>query len=163
MNARGGSWKRTGRLNGSDAGRMAKPVWLCSNCRCWHDDRVNGKLIKPAQCKFCGRMSFDYFHSSGEAGAWGLLHLRMRANEIRNLNRQVPFDLMTIGREGLPCKWAELVADFTFEELQDDGEWSLVVADYKPSEGMSPDAALKIRCLESMGTPVRILTKDGEV
>lgn len=164
MNANGGSWKRMKRVNGSDAGRMAKPVWLCSHCRCWHDDRgLDGKLIKPAQCKFCGRMQFDYFHSSGEASAWGMLHQRASAKEIRNLQRQVPFDLMTVGRNGLACKWAELVADFTYDEKQPDGEWLPVVADFKPTEGMSPDAALKIRCLEAMGTSVRIITRDGEV
>lgn len=162
--ARGGAWKRTGRLNGSDAGRMAKPVWLCSACRCWHDDRdAAGRLIKPAQCKFCHRMEFDYFHSSGEAATWGKLHQRIKAKELRNLRRQVPFDLMTIGRGGLACKWAEMVADFTFDELQADGGWLFVVADYKPSEGISPDSALKLRCLEAMGTPVRLITKDGEV
>lgn len=160
----GGAWKRTGRLNGSDAGRMAKPVWLCSHCRCWHDDRgLDGKLIKPFACKFCGRSEFDYFHSSGEAQAWCALHLRERAGEVRNLRRQVPFDLMTVGRQGLACKWAEIVLDFTYEEVEPDGSWLPVAADYKPAEGMSPDAALKIRCLESMGTPVRIITKNGEV
>lgn len=160
----GGAWKRTGRLNGSDAGRMAKPVWLCQNCRCWHQDRDGaGKLIKPGQCKFCGRMEFDYFHSSGEASAWGMLHLRQRAGLIRNLDRQVALALMTVGKNGLACKWGELVADFTFEELQSDGTWMPVAADFKPTEGMSPDAALKIRCLEAQGTVVRIMTKDGDV
>lgn len=157
------SWRRMGRVNGSDAGRKAVPVWLCSNCRCWHDDRnAAGKLIKPLQCKFCGRAEFDYFHSSGEARMWCSLHLRQKAGMIRELRRQVPFDLMTVGRQGLACKWAELVVDFVFDE-QDGDTWSRVVADYKPSEGMSPDAALKIRCLEAQGVPVRILTKDGEI
>jgi hypothetical protein len=158
------SWRRMGRVNGSDAGRMAKPVWLCSNCRCWHDDRDprTGKLIKPTWCKFCKRPDFDYFHSSGEATCWCNLHLSQKAGEIRNLQRQVTFDLMTIGREGLPTKWAEIIVDYTFDEIRG-GEWFPVVADFKPSEGMSPDAALKIRCLEKQGTPVRILTKNGEV
>lgn len=160
---KGGAWKRTGRLNGSDAGRKAKPVWLCSNCRCWHQDYDhNAKLIKPTWCKFCARSDFDYFHSSGEAKCWCALHLRAKAGEIKNLRRQVPFDLMTIGREGLPCKWAQLIADFAYDELAN-GEWTPAVADFKPSEGMSPDAALKIRCLEAMGTLVRILTENGEV
>ncbi len=150
------------RLNGSDAARMARPVYLCANCRTWHNDRSSGKLVKPLHCVFCGLTEFDYFHSEGEAKTWGTLHLRQRAGEVRNLRRQVPFPLMTIGREGLACKWAELVADFTFDEMRG-GEWVPVVADYKPAEGMSPDAALKIRCLEAMGTPVRIITKDGEV
>jgi len=159
----GRAWNRMGRLNGSDAAKMARPLWLCANCRTWHNDRdAKGKLIKPLECKFCHRIEFDYFHSEGEAQTWGKLHLRQRAGEVRNLRRQVPFPLMTIGRMGLACKWAELVADFTFDERRGD-DWLPVVADYKPDAGMSPDAALKIRCLEAMGTPVRIITRKGEV
>lgn len=160
---KGQSWRRMGRLNGSDAGKMAKPVWLCSVCRCWHSDRAaNGKLVKPFACSFCGRTEFDYFHSSGEASAWCALHLRERAGEVRELRRQVPIDLLTVGPQGLVRVWAQAVLDFAYEELQG-GQWVPVLADYKPSEGMSPDAALKIRCLEAMGKPVRIITKNGEV
>lgn len=159
----GGAWRRTGRLNGSDAGRKAKAVWLCSACRCWHDDRdEKGKLIKPLWCKFCQRPDFDYFHSSGEAKCWAALHQRARAGELRDLKRQVPFDLMTISANGLPRKWGETILDFAFDELRA-GEWVPVVADFKPSEGMSPDAALKLRCLEAQGVPVRIITDKGEV
>lgn len=160
----GGAWRRMGRVNGSDAGRKAKPVWLCAHCLCWHDDRdLKGKLVKPLECKFCHRIDFDYFHSSGEAQAWALLHRRQRAGEVRNLRRQVKRDLLTVGRQGLACKWGEIILDFDFEERQRDGEWIAVSADYKPSEGMSPDAALKIRCLEAMGTSVRIITAKGDV
>jgi hypothetical protein len=152
-----------GRVNGSDAGRKAKPVWLCANCRMWHRDYdAKGKLIKPFDCKFCHQTEFDYFHSSGEAQAWCSLHLRARAGEVRNLRRQIKRDLMTVGKQGLACKWGEIILDFDFEELQGD-DWLPVAADYKPADGMSPDAALKIRCLEAMGTPVRIITSKGEV
>lgn len=158
------AWRRIGRLNGSDAGRMAKPVWVCAHCRCWHTDRdAKGKLIKPFACQFCHRVDFDYFHSSGEAQTWAKLHLRQKAGEIRNLRRQVKKDLLTVGRNGLACVWGYADIDFAFEELTD-GQWFSVLMDHKPSAGMSPDAALKFRCLESMGFPVRIATeKNGEV
>lgn len=157
------AWRRIGRLNGSDAGRMAKPVWVCAECRCWHTDRDGkGKLIKPLQCSFCGRVDFDYFHSSGEAQTWAKLHLRQKAGLIRNLRRQVKKDLLTVGRNGLARIWGYADIDFAYDELRD-GEWLPVLADHKPSAGMSPDASLKFRCLEAMGFPVRILTENGEV
>ncbi len=152
-----------GRLNGSDAGKMAKPVWLCQNCRCWHEDYDRqGKLLKPTWCKFCSKPDFDYFMSKGEATCWGNLHLRVRAHEIRNLRRQVPFDLKTVDPDGNIVVWAQAILDYAFEELNDD-EWREVIADFKPSEGMSPYAELKIRCLQAQGIPVRIITENGEV
>lgn len=157
------NWNRIGRLNGSDAGKMARPVWLCANCRCWHTDvAANGKLIKPLSCKFCGHAFFDYFHSSGEAQAWATLHLRAKAGEVRNLRRQVPIDLLTVGRNGLACVWAQAVLDFAFDELKG-GEWVPTLCDFKPHVGISPDAALKLRCLEAMGKPVKLITSQGEV
>lgn len=158
----GKAWTRVGRLNGSDAARMARPVYLCAACRTWHQDMVGGKLVKPLECKFCHRTEFDRFDSEGEAHAWAKLHLRQRAGEIRNLQRQVPFDLLTVGKQGLACVWAKSVLDFTFEENQN-GEWIKVRADYKPAAGISPDAALKFRCLEAMELPVRIITSKGDV
>lgn len=155
-------WNRIGRLNGSDAARLARPLWVCAACRTWHNDRPAGKLIKPLHCKFCGRSEFDYFHSEGEAQTWAKLHLRQRAGEIQNLRRQVPFALMTVGREGLACQWGEAVLDFTFDELRG-GQWVPVRCDYKPAVGISPDAALKFRCLEAQGLPVRIITSNGEI
>jgi len=159
----GTAWRRIGRLNGSDAGRTAKPVWLCEACRCWHTDRdAKGKLIKPLACKFCGRFQFDYFHSSGEAQTWAKLHLRQKAGLIRNLRRQVKKDLLTVGKNGLACVWGHADIDFAYDELVGE-EWISVLADHKPAQGASPDAVLKFRCLEAMGFPIRILTENGEV
>ncbi len=160
MAARAG-WNRMGRLHGSDAGKLAQPVWVCAACRCWHKDRDSrGKLIKPFDCAFCHRTVFDRFDSSGEAQGWNALWLRVRAGEVRNLQRQVVFPLMTIAPNGLACKWGEAVLDYAFEELQGN-EWVPVYADWKPSEGPSPESVLKFRCLAAQGIRVRIMTDRG--
>ena len=80
---------------------------------------------------------------------------------MRNVRRQVTFPLMTIGPKG-PIEWAKLVADFTYDE-KDGDDWVPIVEDYKAVAGMSPDAALKIRCLEAQGIFVRIVTSKGQV
>lgn len=159
MPVRGKSWQRFGRLNGSDAGRSARKVWVCQACGTWH---YNG--IK-AGCMTCGVLAvFDYFHSEGEAKRWARLQQNQRAGYVRNLRRQVPFPLMTVGPAGLPVKWAEYVSDFVYDERDPKtDEWSTIVEDYKPAAGASPDAVLKIRCLEAQGIRVRVMTKDGEV
>ena len=154
-------WNRMGRLHGSDAGKLAQPVYLCAACRCWHKDRdAKGKLIKPFDCKFCHRTVFDFFDSSGEATGWGQLWQRVKAGEVRNLRRQVPYSLLTMAPNGLAVKWGEAVLDYVFEELQGD-DWVTVAADWKPSEGPSPDSVLKFRCLAAQGTRVRIMTDKG--
>jgi hypothetical protein len=144
-----------GRLNGSDAGAMARKVWVCDRCGLWHYD-------KPDGCKACGVLAtFQFFHSEGEAKRWARLLMLVRAGEVRNVRRQVTFPLMTIGPKG-PIEWAKLVADFTYDE-KDGDDWVPIVEDYKAVAGMSPDAALKIRCLEAQGIFVRIVTSKGQV
>lgn len=156
MPPRGRSWQRMGRLNGSDAAAMARKVWVCDRCGLWHYD-------KPDGCKTCGILAtFQFFHSEGEAKRWARLLMLVRAGEVRDVRRQVPFALMTIGPNGLPVEWAKLVADFTYDE-KDGDEWVPIVEDYKPVAGPSPDAALKIRCLEAQGVRVRVMTAKGEV
>lgn len=149
------SWNRIGRVNGSDAAKRARKVYVCCGCGLWHYDK------KPAQCmdKTCGRLDFDVFDSIGEAKRWARLFLRQQLGEISDLRRQVPFDLLTVGRENLPVKWATYVADFVFV----DKDGTRIIGDHKPSAGMSPDAALKLRCMAAQGLPVTIFTDKGEI
>lgn len=149
---RGGSWKRTSRLNGSDAGRLAIKVFICEGCGLWHEG------AKPKQCMACGRMDFARYDSKGEAKRWALLALLERQGLISELRRQVPFPLYTIGREGLPVEFATFVADYVYIE-----NGIKVVEDWKPVAGMSPESALKIRCLEAAGTKVKIVNAKGTV
>lgn len=65
------------------------------------------------------------FDSKAEAEDWGRLRLAERAGRVRNLRRQVPYDLLVsetrIGR---------IVLDFVFEEERD-GRWVTIYADRK--------------------------------
>ena len=141
-----------GRVNGSDAGGKAKKVWLCAGCGLWHE------TDKPKQCIDCGRMDFLFFHSAGEAKHWARLRFLEREGLISGLTRQVPLPLMTVGKDGLACVWGELVVDFAYVE-----KGAQKYVDYKPAAGMTPDAALKIRCLEAQGTIVEIVTSRGAI
>lgn len=147
------AWRRTGRLSGADAGHKAIQVWICQRCGLWHDRG------KPRGCMQCGELAvFDHFHSTGEAKQWVRYQLLERAGDISKLRRQVPLSLMTIDPRGQPIQWGELVVDFAFTERGVDR-----YVDFKPVAGMSPDAALKIRCLQAQGIVVDIVTKNGEV
>ena len=146
------AWTRIGRQNGSDIGKMAVKVYRCNGCGIHH------KGAKPAQCMGCGRMDFTRFDSIGEANYYSKLLLRQRAGEISGLEAHVPFPLMTVGRNGLPCKFATYEADFVYFE---DGE--RVIADWKSSGGIDPVAALKLRIMEASGNPVVIVTSKGEI
>ena len=154
MPGKGAGWNRTGRLNGSDAGKMARKVYRCAGCGLWHYD------TKPGQCQSCGRMDYDRFDSIGEAKWFAKLELLQRVGEISDLRRQVVFPLMTVGREGLPVKWGEYIADATWTEVAT-GE--KVVGDYKPNAGASPDSVLKFRCLAAAVTKVTIFNSNGAV
>ncbi len=147
----GGAWKRIGRQNGSDIGKKAVKVYRCNGCGVHH------KGAKPAQC-YCGRMDYTKFDSIGEANRYATLLLRQRAGEISGLEVHVPYPLMTIGRDGLPCKFATYEADYVY--FQDGAQ---VIEDFKSSGGIDPTAALKLRIMEAMGKPVKIVTEKGEV
>lgn len=149
--AKGGAWKRFGRVNGSDAGRMARKVYVCCGCRLWHYDK------KPMQCD-CGRMDFDRYDSIGEAKRYATLQLLQRAGEISELRRQVPLDLLTVGRNGLAVKWGQFIVDAAYVE-----KGVQIYEDHKPAAGASPDSVLKIRCLEAQGITIRIHTEKGMV
>lgn len=138
------AWRKFGRINGSDLGRMAIKVHICTGCGEWHEGK------KPAQCR-CGVMSFDTFDSKTEAKRWAQLRMLERAGHISGLRRQVPFPLMTVGREGLACRFADYIADFVYTE---NGE--RVIEDSKAKNGISPEASLKLRIMEAMGLPVKL-------
>lgn len=135
-----------GRINGSDLGKLAITTFVCCGCGLFYERKM------PGQC-VCGRMDFDRFMSWGEATRWMQLRLLVRAKEITNLQRQVRFALMTVDINGNPVKFADYIADFTYEEGSD-----FVIEDYKSKSGIDPVAALKLRIMEASGRPVRLVT-----
>lgn len=149
----GGSWKRTGRISGPQIAAIAKPVWVCQRCGLHH-------AAKPRGCLNCGTLAvFDFFHSGGEANKWARLKLQVRAGQITDLQRQVDLPLMTIAPDGNPVQWGKMIVDFAFKDA--DGQQRYV--DFKPDRLITPEAALKIRCLEAQGTIIEIVTEKGEV
>lgn len=92
--------------------------------------RRAAKAAAPRRQKYANRrveIDGQTFDSKAEARYWGVLQIRLKAGEIRNLRRQVPFELAPAvvigGRKRPPLRY---VADFVWEE---DGK--TIVADVK--------------------------------
>lgn len=139
-------FRRLGKASGSAIGKMTVRVYKCNGCGIEH----KGK--KPAQC-YCGRMDFERFDSRGEAARWNNLLLQERAGIISDLVRQVSFPLMATNLRGDQVQFAKYVSDFCYI-VNETGEQ--VIEDYKSL--ITPDARLKLACMEAMGLPVKIVT-----
>lgn len=100
-----------------------------------------------------------HFHSEGEAKKWARLKLEERAGQITDLRRQVDLPLMTVGPNGLPVQWGKMIVDFAFKDAENRQRY----VDFKPDGSITPDAALKIRCLEAQGIIVELVSEKGEV
>lgn len=142
------SWNKFGRLHGHHAGRRAIVVYRCKFCGLHHEGE------KPFHCKSCDNIDFMRFDSKGEAGRYASLALQEKAGLLYDLRAQVRFPLLTFGIDKVPRKFADYVADFVYMK---DGKQH--IEDFKPSAGMDPVAALKLRCMEAMGFPVKIVTE----
>lgn len=136
---------RFGRLSGKLAGQRAIRVYVCGGCE------AHIKAEKPAQCPYCGRIDFESFASVGEAQMWGQLRTREKRGQISNLKRQTRHKLLAYGADGQPVEVGVYTDDASFIE---DGV--LVTLDHKPSAGMDPLAALKIKIMAANGRPVTI-------
>lgn len=98
--------------------------------------RRAAKDAAPRRQKYANRrveIDGQTFDSKAEARYWGHLQIRLKAGEIRNLRRQVPFELAPAvvigGRKRPPLRY---IADFVWEE-----GGKTVVADVK---GAVPEA-----------------------
>lgn len=139
-------FRKLGKASGSAIGKMTIRVFRCNGCGTEH----KGK--KPAQC-YCGRMDFDKFDSRGEAARYANLLLQERAGIISGLVRQVKFPLMVTNLDGNKVKFADYISDFCYV-VTATGEQ--VIEDFK---GMiTPEANLKLRAMEAMGLPVKVVT-----
>ncbi len=135
------------RVSGAAAGRVAVKVYVCKACELHHPP---GK--KPENCMNCGGLAFTMFDSRGEAGRWATLVMMEGRGLIRNLKRQVSFDLMAakqLDGRTVQAKVVRYVADFTYTR---DGEE--IIEDYKG--GMTDVAAIKLKWMAAMGLPVKL-------
>jgi hypothetical protein len=130
------------------SGTLAKRVYVCNGCGLWH---ITTK--KPAQCmnKGCGRLDFEMFQSKDEATRWAQLLLLLKIGKITELRKQVRYDLLAYGPNGVPRKVAVYVADFVYRR---DGV--LVIEDVKP-HGTDRFAAIKMQWMEAMGHKVTVI------
>lgn len=86
-----------------------------------------------------GAIRQDGFDSRKEQRRHAELRILERAGEIRGLNVQVSFPLLTVDKDGktIPIVYPgskrpmTYRADFTYEELDRHGEWAFVVEDAK--------------------------------
>lgn len=143
------SFRKLGKASGSAIGKIAVRIYVCRGCGLEH------KLDKPAQCKSCGRMDFDHFDSTGEAGRWATLCLKVRAGLISDLQKQVRFPLMAYRADGAAVKVGEYHADFVYMR---DGE--RVIEDFKGA--ITDLASWKLRHMAAQGLPVSIITAKGK-
>ena len=145
MSQRGGSFRHLPRVSGAQIGRIAAITYVCPNCGRQYP------APKPSQCDTCGRMDFTRFDSKAEARWWAQLQQLEQAGKITNLRRQVSYDLKTINLDtDLVTVFARYVADMVYEE-----NGQVVLLDVKG--GITDVAALKLRCMEAQGLPVRVV------
>ncbi len=152
---RPGGFRSLGRVSGATIGRIAVKVYVCRGCGVQHKGvKVGDKMRAPLQCLGCGRMDFDKFDSTGEAGRWAALLLKLNAGLISDLHKQVRFDLMAARADGVAVKVAVYIADFVYQR---DGE--TIREDFKGA--LTDVAALKLRWMAGQGMPVTIVTSKG--
>lgn len=152
---RPGGFRSLGRASGAALGRIAVRVYVCRGCGVQHKGvKVGDKVRPPLQCLGCGRMDFDSFDSTGEAGRWAELLLKVQAGLINKLDRQVRFDLLAYC-EGGPVKVGQYIADFVYWR---DG--NRVIEDFKGA--ITDIAAWKLRHMAAQGLPVTIVTSKGK-
>ncbi len=78
------------------------------------------------------------FDSKREAARYQVLKVRMQAGDIRRLQCQRRYPLTALRQDNSPIDVAEYVADFEYEEVDDDGihpvigeQWRRIVEDVK--------------------------------
>lgn len=151
-----GAFRPSGKRRGVDRGtaRGAKRVIVTKDFQ----------LLDHALAKQHG-LEGDFFQSMSEAKRWIYLNIYgVRSGNVRNLRRQVKFDLHVVRPDGLKQKIGWWVADHVYEEKRAIGpqdsqmwigeasdqptagrlpyEWVQVVEDVKPSGGHREDVYL---------------------
>ena len=151
MAKRANTYRGFAKVSGSKIGARTMKVRMCNKCGLQHPPGQ-----KPERCisKGCGGLSFTTFDSVGEAGRWHTLCRMEARGKITDLKRQVRFNLMAAHRLNgalVENKVAQYVADFTYTR---DGKE--IIEDYKGG-AIDPVAALKLKWMEAMGKPVKLV------
>lgn len=105
--------------------------------------------------KNCRGLSFTTFDSIGEAGRWATLCMKEKLGRISGLKRQIPFTLWAareLDGRTVQSKVGKYIADFAY--IEDEKE---VIEDYK-GRVIDPLAAWKLRHMEAMGKPVKLVS-----
>ena len=138
------------KVSGAVAGNVRVKVYQCRNC-----GMMQPPGRKPVECMDCGHFRFTVHDSTGEAKRWASLCVLEKAGRIKDLRRQVRFDLMAArvleGRT-VTAKVGQYIADFVYVDLDAGGEE--VIEDYKGN--ITDLAAWKIRHMEAMGFKVKL-------
>ncbi len=99
--------KRT--MKAFQAGRKAKRVYQCDDCRAQHSDKVH-------MCRTCKSMNVIHFSSRAECKRYNELKLLLKAGKIRDLETQKRFALNAYN-EGVAVKIGHFVADFAYYDI----------------------------------------------
>ena len=126
---------------------LAKHVWQCKHCKCWH-------RIKPKKyCSICKHTEFYYFASEVEANYFAELSLLENAGLIMDLKTQV--DLPLIVNDIKICSY---IADFTFIDTQ-----GLNIHDVKANiddKYLSPEFKIKRKLVKALyGVDVELIKR----
>lgn len=136
----------------------AAKVWKCQHCLCEYQ-------AKPKTCDTpewgCGRRLFWYFASRKEAVRARTLLASQARGEIRNLEMQPEYPLLTVEvttAKPVPTG-RKYVADFRYERLEGN-QWLPVVEDVKPNSAAADDPLFKLKLAiveASYGIKVRLV------
>lgn len=147
------------RLERSEIAAMAVQVWVCHGCLRFNYgrwDAVKGKIMKPPHCSDCHRMDFEYFQSKGEAEFWMKLLHRAAEGRVKEIERQYRINLVAVHKDtGKPVVVKVFLLDFRWWDVDEERR---VWAEYKPVDGMSYDAEIKIEWARAMGYPIEIVS-----
>lgn len=132
------------RLSASHIVGNRRVVWTCRGCETVYD-------TKPVDCRECGRLDFVRWDSSAEQKRWAQLRLMEISDVIRDLRRQVTFDLFACGPNSERVRVGRYIADFTYVE-----NGRLIIEDVKGG-AITDLSAWKIRHMEAQGKPVKLV------
>lgn len=161
--------KRKHRLSGRQLGALARRVWVCEKCECFHysqpfacDNLVTDDAQVSGRPKPCNHTTFLHFPSTGEARRYAELRLLERAKEIRDLRvhpsfqlHAVAFPVRTVHGHIERTKLGRCDLDFSYVDCNTGKE---VYEDYKGGGGVTALSRWKhLHCEAEHGIKINIV------